>query len=90
MSARFAGLNLHEMLLAEQVSEALHIAPSTVHEWARRNRLPHVRLAHARRVLFPAEWIRAYLAGDTALDVVRGPDGGRVVRPRSCTPKKRG
>ena len=34
-----------ELLTAEELAETLHIRPSTVREWARRGRIPTVRLS---------------------------------------------
>lgn len=88
MTARLPGVDLREMLLAEEVAEALHVSPTTIREWARRGRLPSIRLPGSRRVLFPTAWLERYLAGDVELVVQRGPNGGRVVRPSGSAPLK--
>jgi hypothetical protein len=81
VSARLPGVDLAEMMLAEDVAAALHVSPVTVREWARRERLPCLRLPGTKRILFPRAWIERYVAGDTTLHVQRTGDGGRVVRP---------
>ena len=68
--------------LVEDVAERIGAAPSTVREWCRRCEFPHVRLPGKRRVLLPARWTDAYLAGDVDLEVVHQQGGGRIVRPR--------
>jgi excisionase family DNA binding protein len=83
-----AGIDLAKMLLAEDVAAMLRVSPVTVREWARRGRLPCMRLPGTRRVLFPRPWIEAYLAGDTELVVELRQDGGRLIRPSSCVPFK--
>jgi excisionase family DNA binding protein len=79
-----AGVDVAGMLLAEDVAAMLRVSPVTVREWARRGRLPCLRLPGTRRVLFPGDWIEAYLAGDTELVVELRQDGGRLIRPSSC------
>jgi excisionase family DNA binding protein len=85
MSA-LANVDLAKMLLAEDVAAILRASPITVREWARRGRLPCLRLPGTRRILFPRPWIEAYLGGDTELVIELRQDGGRMVRPSSCVP----
>jgi excisionase family DNA binding protein len=83
-----AGVDVRGMLLAEDVAIILRVSPVTVREWARRGRLPCLRLPGTRRVLFPRAWIEAYVGGDTELVVDLRQDGGRLIRPSSCVPLK--
>ena len=67
-------------MLVADVAERLHVAPSTVHEWARTGGIPHRKLAGSRRLLFLPSDLEAWEAG-ASLELVELPRGGRIVRP---------
>jgi excisionase family DNA binding protein len=80
-NASLAGVDLTDggVLLAEDVAEWLGVAVSTVHEWARRGRLPSFKPPGARRLFFRVREIDAWLAGAT-METKQLADGGRITR----------
>lgn len=67
-------------LLIDDVAERLHVARSTVHEWARLGVIPHRKLPRSRRLLFLPADLEAWESGAELETIER--DGGRVVRPK--------
>lgn len=57
------------------------ISRRTIHEYTRRDAIPHRVLPHGRRCLFEADELRAWMDG-AELERVDLPHGGRVVRTR--------
>lgn len=68
-------------LKVEDVAELLGCSIRTVHERARLGEIPHRRPPAARRLLFLATEIAAWLDG-AELERFELARGGRVVRPR--------
>jgi excisionase family DNA binding protein len=68
-------------LLVEDIARLLGCSVRTVHERTRLAEIPHRRPPGARRCLFLADEIKAWLDG-APLEFVELPQGGRVVRPR--------
>jgi excisionase family DNA binding protein len=68
-------------LTVETVAERLHVSRRVVHEWTRTLAIPHRRLPGTRRCLFVEAELEAWETG-AELEVVEGPRGGRVVRPK--------
>jgi len=58
-----------------------------IREQARRGLLPHKKLPGRRDLLFPVDHRERYEAGETDLERVKLPNGGRVCRPREDTAK---
>jgi excisionase family DNA binding protein len=67
---------------APEVAMRLRCSLRTVHELARRNEIPLRRLPGCRRLLFSEDDLSQWEAG-AAVEVVRLPRGGRIVRPVS-------
>jgi predicted DNA-binding transcriptional regulator AlpA len=66
-------------LLVEDVAGRLHVAPSTVYEWARTGAVPHRKLPGSRRLLFLEAELKAGENG-AELVVEELGRGGRVVK----------
>lgn len=64
----------------EEWAIELDVAESTLREWCRRGRFPHIKLPGTRRILIPRRDAEAYLAG-CSLETRRLADGGRIVQP---------
>ena len=69
-----------QFLITSEVAARLRCSLRTVHELTRFNRIPHRRLAGARRCLFRTDELEAWENG-ARLEVHDLPDGGRIVRP---------
>lgn len=69
-------------LHTSDVAAICGVEERTVREWTRTYRVPHRRLPKVRRCLFIEEEVRAWVDDPTIpLDVKRGADGARVVKP---------
>jgi hypothetical protein len=51
----------------------------TIHEYSRRDEIPHRVLPHGRRLLFDPDELREWMDG-AALERIDLPHGGRIVR----------
>lgn len=71
-------------ITVEQAAELLLCSVRTVHDRTRRRELPMRRLPGTRRILFVPEEIEAFVdsGGTLPLEVIEGPRGGFVVRPK--------
>jgi excisionase family DNA binding protein len=67
-------------LHVDDVARMLGCSSRTVHEWTRLCTVPHRKPPAGRRCLFIEAEIREWIDG-AALEVVKLPRGGRVVRP---------
>jgi excisionase family DNA binding protein len=56
-------MTVSELLTVDQLAERLHVRPRTVREWARRGRIPSVRLS-AKVVRYEWAAVLAVLRGD--------------------------
>jgi hypothetical protein len=63
------------------VAERYHCSRRTVHELTRTCSIPHRKLPGCRPLLFLEHELEAWENG-AELEVIEGPRGGRVVRPK--------
>jgi predicted DNA-binding transcriptional regulator AlpA len=69
-------------LRAPDVAELCGVQIRTVREWTRRYKVPHRRLPRTNTVLFVEAEIREWIDDPTIeLDIKRGAEGARVVKP---------
>ena len=54
----------------------------TVQDRAAKGQVPHRRIGGTRRLLFLEDELRAWIDG-AELEIIRTPNGGRVVRPKA-------
>lgn len=69
-------------LRTRDVAELCGVKEQTVREWTMTYRVPHRKLPKVRAVIYLEDEIRAWVDDPTIpLDVKRGVDGSRVVKP---------
>jgi excisionase family DNA binding protein len=66
--------------LVEDVAELLGCSPDTVYRMTAAGTIPHRRIGGTRRLLFIEDELRRWVDG-AELEIVRAPNGGRIVRP---------
>lgn len=73
--------NLTVFHTVDEAAELYRVARSTITEHARRGRVPSVRFPGQRRILFPIDETKRFVADPCLpLETVPGPDGGRITR----------
>jgi excisionase family DNA binding protein len=70
-------------LTVEEAAEVVKCSVRTIHEHARRAQIPHRRIGGTRRLLFVEDELHAWVDG-AELELVRTPNGGRVVRVKEA------
>jgi predicted DNA-binding transcriptional regulator AlpA len=72
-----------QLLVVEDVAHKYGISRRTVHEYTRRDAIPHRVLPGGRRCLFEPEALQAWEDG-AELERVDLHGGGRIVRPKDA------
>jgi hypothetical protein len=76
---------LGQLLTVEKLTESLAgLSKRTIHEYTRKDLIPHRVLPHGRRCLFDPDEVQAWMNGAVDLERIDLPHGGRIVRPRQA------
>lgn len=79
-------------LTIREAARELGVGVTSVQDWCRESRFPHIKYAGKRLIRIPREWLAAYTAGDLTeddLEVVRVGKDGRICRPTEYDKKTR-
>ena len=71
-------------LTIREAASELGVAVTSVQDWCREGRFPHIKFAGKRLIRIPRNWLVAYAAGDLTeddLEIERIGRDGRIVRP---------
>jgi excisionase family DNA binding protein len=75
-------------LTISEAARELGVATTSMQDWCRQGRFPHVKYSGKRLIRIPREWLAAYASGEITedqLEVERIGRDGRIVKPVGTT-----